>query len=130
MTERIRFPIAALAARSVACQSKPPCEDLPDGEYVFGDQAFGVQVRADLTAAKDCTFTYSAFRPSRDGVDEIPEGKTFPTGGALTGSDVVLDGDAFWSTCTGALEELGTLAGTCDGDPPPGWRMRPPEEGE
>ena len=129
MTSRVRFPLV-LAVGLVACKSEPPCADLPDATYVFGDQAFGVQVRAELTADETCAFTYDGWRPSRDGVDEIPEGKTFPTGGALDGTDVTLTGDAFWSTCAGTLTDVGTLDGECEGEPPPGFLMRPLEEGE
>jgi hypothetical protein len=88
------------------------CTALSDGRWVFTGPAWGMgdePMRATVEMdEEECVFAFSSFDMAMDDL---------PTGGALDGADVQLDGlTSYWRTCTGTAASEHHAAGTCAED--------------
>jgi len=82
------------------------CTTLLDSNWGFMGDNFGGQAQAELIWDGSCTFTLQGWQP--------PQG-SYPTGGAVAGDQVTLDGaEPVWGTCTGTAEVAGDrVQGMC-----------------
>ncbi len=88
------------------------CVALTSGPWTFSGEAFGMgdaTMGGDVTFdAEACTFTISNWSMTMDDL---------PTGGALDGDSVQLDGlSSRWRTCTGTAPDEDNASGTCSED--------------
>lgn len=85
---------------------------LQSGTWTVTGEAWGMgdnPMDGDVTMNEDdCNFTFSNWDMVMDDL---------PSGGALDGADVVLDGlNSYWASCTGEANDEHNVAGTCADD--------------
>ncbi len=81
------------------------CEPLTSGDWRFSGSAFGMDMLGKLQSdAAACTFTLG---------DWNMEMGEMPTGGTVSGSDVTLTGNGFWSSCAGTIVAPDQIQGDC-----------------
>ncbi len=88
------------------------CTVLESGTWTVTGAAWGMgdnPMDGDVTMNEDdCNFTFSNWDMVMDDL---------PSGGALDGASVVLDGlNSYWSSCTGEASDEKNVAGTCEDD--------------
>jgi hypothetical protein len=96
-----------IAAFALAGCKGDDCVALADGDWTVDGAAFGMLMTGTVAMnADDCTFEFTAWDMPMD---------SLPTGGSIDGTDVQLDGDSFWKSCSGTVADDATRAdGTCE----------------
>jgi len=88
---------------------EPACVALTSGRWEGSGPAFGMAMGVDLTMDEaDCSFTLTNWSMDMGPIADA---------GTVDGEEVTLAGpDDYWSSCTGTVEDAGSVSGVCTED--------------